>query len=103
MVHVKGFSTLSRAKHVLGGLASAGTETPQRKRTSTCQWAPSRDSLQAAFEAEKHLQQLRKRIQGPSTRARVRPCALLLSAQRTSAKDPLQGNVTLRREAQGIF
>lgn len=31
------------------------------------------------------------------------PFALLLSAQRPSAKDPLQGNITLRREAQGIF
>jgi hypothetical protein len=31
------------------------------------------------------------------------PLALLLSAQRTAAKDPLEGNITLRREAKGTF
>lgn len=93
MVHLKGFYKLSWAKHRLVRLASGGRKTLQRKGF------PRRQPL----KADKHLQQLHKRILGPSERAKVMPLALLLSAQRPSAKDPLWGNITLRREAQGIF
>ena len=76
---------------------------PKERRLLQASGHPAGIPCRQPLKADKHLQQLRRRTQGPREGAKVMPFALLLSAQRTSAKDSLQGNTTRRREAQGII